>query len=104
MFSRLGISSGSMRRATSDGLRRNFWRAKVTERRARRGFPAILQQRYGMYLNGIILISSILNFQTAEFDMGNDLPYILYLPTYTAIAWYHKKLPADLQGRFAESG
>jgi len=50
-----------------------------------------------MYLNGIILISSILNFQTAEFDTGNDLPYILYLPTYTAIAWYHKKLPADLQ-------
>jgi carboxypeptidase C (cathepsin A) len=51
-----------------------------------------------MYLNGIILISSILNFQTAEFDRGNDLPYILYLPTYTAIAWYHKKLSPDLQG------
>jgi len=51
-----------------------------------------------MYLNGIILISSILNFQTAEFDTGNDLPYILYLPTYTAIAWYHKRLSADLQG------
>src|SRR5712692_8580988 len=50
-----------------------------------------------MYLNGIILISTILNFQTLEFDRGNDLPYILYLPTYTAIAWYHKKLPADLQ-------
>src|SRR5204862_7313199 len=57
-----------------------------------------LQQRYGMYLNGIVLISSILNFETAEFDAGNDLPYILYLPTYTAIAWYHKKLPPDLQG------
>jgi carboxypeptidase C (cathepsin A) len=51
-----------------------------------------------MYLNGIILISSILNFQTAGFDTGNDLPYILYLPTYTAIAWYHKRLSADLQG------
>ena len=37
-------------------------------------------------------------FSDAEFDRGNDLPYILYLPTYTAIAWYHKKLPADLQG------
>jgi carboxypeptidase C (cathepsin A) len=61
------------------------------------GLSGYLQQRYGMYLNGIILISSILNFQTAEFDTGNDLPYILYLPTYTAIAWYHKKLPADLQ-------
>jgi len=62
------------------------------------GLSGYLQQRYGMYLNGIILISSILNFQTAEFDTGNDLPYILFLPTYTAIAWYHKKLPADLQG------
>jgi carboxypeptidase C (cathepsin A) len=62
------------------------------------GLSGYLQQRYGMYLNGIVLISSILNFQTAEFDTGNDLPYILFLPTYTAIAWYHKKLPADLQG------
>jgi len=60
-----------------------------------------------MYLNGIILISSILNFQTIEFDRGNDLPYILFLPTYTAIAWYHKKLAADwqadLQKALAES-
>lgn len=62
------------------------------------GLSGYLQQRYGMYLNGIILISSILNFQTAEFDAGNDLPYMLFLPTYTAIAWYHKKLPSDLQG------
>jgi len=62
------------------------------------GLSGYLQQRYGMYLNGIILISAILNFQTAEFDTGNDLPYILYLPTYTAIAWYHKKLPSELQG------
>jgi len=61
------------------------------------GLSGYLQQRYGMYLNGIVLISAILNFETAEFDAGNDLPYILYLPTYTAIAWYHKKLPADLQ-------
>src|SRR6267143_1941094 len=62
------------------------------------GLSGYLQQRYGMYLNGIVLISSILNFETAKFDTGNDLPFILYLPTYTAIAWYHKKLPADLQG------
>src|SRR5260221_1297727 len=38
------------------------------------GLSGYLQQRYGMYLNGIILISSILKFQTAEFDTGNDLP------------------------------
>ncbi len=56
-----------------------------------------LQERYGMNLNGIMLVSSILNFMTARFDPGNDLPYILFLPTYTASAWYHHKLPADLQ-------
>jgi carboxypeptidase C (cathepsin A) len=62
------------------------------------GLSGYLQQRFGMYLNGIVLISTILNFETAEFDAGNDLPYVLYLPTYTAIAWYHKKLPPELQG------
>jgi carboxypeptidase C (cathepsin A) len=57
-----------------------------------------LQERHGMYLNGIVLLSTILNFGTARFDIGNDLPYPLFLPTYTATAWYHKRLPADLQG------
>jgi carboxypeptidase C (cathepsin A) len=52
---------------------------------------------HGIAFNGILLISTIMNFQTARFAKGNDLPYVLFLPTYTAIAWYHKKLPADLQ-------
>lgn len=51
----------------------------------------------GIAFNGILLISTILNFQTARFAQGNDLPHILFLPTYTATAWYHKKLPVDLQ-------
>jgi carboxypeptidase C (cathepsin A) len=42
-------------------------------------------------------VSTVLNFQTIRFADGNDLPYVLYLPSYTATAWYHKKLPADLQ-------
>jgi carboxypeptidase C (cathepsin A) len=53
----------------------------------------------GIALNGVVLVSSVLNFQTLEFTHGNDLPYILYLPTYTAAAWYHKKLPSDLQSQ-----
>ena len=61
------------------------------------GLSGYLQERHGMYFNGIMLVSSILNFQTARFNPGNDLPYLLFLPTYTATAWYHKKLPADLQ-------
>lgn len=52
----------------------------------------------GIYLNGITFISTVLNFETISFAPGNDLPYPLYLPTYTAAAWYHKKLPKDLQG------
>ena len=38
-----------------------------------------------------------LDFQGFVFSPGNDLPYLTYLPSYTAAAWYHKKLPADLQ-------
>jgi len=53
----------------------------------------------GIAFNGIILISTILNFETARFAKGNDLPYVLFLPTYTATAWYHKKLPDDLQAK-----
>jgi carboxypeptidase C (cathepsin A) len=53
----------------------------------------------GMYLNGIILLSSVLDFQTIIFQPGNNLTYVLYVPHYTATAWYHKKLPPELQGR-----
>lgn len=56
------------------------------------GLSDYLLDRYGMYLNGLVLISQITNFQTARFSRGNDLPYILFLPTYAATAWYHKKL------------
>ena len=53
----------------------------------------------GIAFNGIILISTIMNFATTSFASGNDLPYALYLPSYAATAWYHKKLPADLQAK-----
>src|SRR5437870_6928950 len=59
--------------------------------------------RQDYYLNGIVLVSSILNFETASFDSGNDLAYELFLPTYTAIAWYHKKLSPDLQNGTVEN-
>ncbi|HJQ31202.1 MAG TPA: hypothetical protein VJ866_03435, partial [Pyrinomonadaceae bacterium] len=60
------------------------------------GLSGYLIER-GIAFNGVMLISTIMNFQTSRFARGNDLPYILFLPTYTAIAWYHKRLPADLQ-------
>ena len=61
------------------------------------GLSGYLQERHGLYLNGIMLISAILNFQTADFNPGNDLPFIMFLPTYTATAWYHRQLNAELQ-------
>ena len=61
------------------------------------GLSGYLQERHGMYLNGIMLISVVLNFQTLRFPIGNDLPYILYLPSLAATAWYHNKLDDDLQ-------
>jgi carboxypeptidase C (cathepsin A) len=60
------------------------------------GLAGLLVER-GIAFNGILLISTIMNFQTARFADGNDLPLTLILPSYTATAWYHKKLPADLQ-------
>ena len=67
------------------------------------GLSEYLRRQDGIYLNGISLISSVLNFETILFSPGHDLPYILYLPSYTAAAWYHKKLPADLQNGTLES-
>jgi carboxypeptidase C (cathepsin A) len=61
------------------------------------GLSSYLVDRYGISLNGIVLVSTVLNFTTLSFADGNDVPYPLYLPSYAAIAWYHKKLPADLQ-------
>ncbi len=53
------------------------------------GVAAHLHQRYGMYLNGLMLISSILDMGTVHFSAGNDAPYVCYLPTYAAVAHYH---------------
>jgi carboxypeptidase C (cathepsin A) len=53
------------------------------------GLAEHLQRQHGMYLNGVMLISSVLDFGTVDFSEGNDLPYVLFLPTYAAIAHYH---------------
>ena len=61
------------------------------------GLADHLRGRYGMYLNGLILISGVLDFATISPGTDNDLPYPLILPAYTAAAHFHKKLPPDLQ-------
>src|SRR5271168_1462264 len=51
-----------------------------------------LQSRDSVHLNGIVLISSVLDLATLTFAPGDDRPYIFYLPSYAAVAWYHKVL------------
>jgi carboxypeptidase C (cathepsin A) len=62
------------------------------------GLAYQLADRYGMMLNGIVLVSSVLNWQDQDFHPGNDRPCFIHLPTYAAAAWYHKKLPLELSG------
>ncbi|MFN7172322.1 MAG: S10 family peptidase [Fimbriimonadaceae bacterium] len=57
----------------------------------------------GVALNGLLLISSILAFQTCDFAMSNHLPYVLFLPTYTATAWYHGKIEGNLDELLLEA-
>jgi carboxypeptidase C (cathepsin A) len=62
------------------------------------GLAQELQNRHGLELNGIALVSSLLTYQTLSPSPQNDVAYAAHLETYTAAAWYHKKLPADLAG------
>jgi len=59
------------------------------------GLAGVLQNQHRMYLNGVTLVSSM----TLGVEPGDDLSLALVLPHYTASAWYHNKLPADLQNK-----
>jgi carboxypeptidase C (cathepsin A) len=63
------------------------------------GLAGHLLERYGMYLNGLMLVSCALDFALLRFDAGNDLPPVLFLPTYAATAWYHGRLSPELQAK-----
>ncbi len=67
------------------------------------GLAKFLQDSYRIYFNGIFLISPVLNFGTNDYYVGNDLPRALYIPSYTAAAWYHKKLAPALQADFQKT-
>ena len=57
---------------------------------------ALINELEGSYndvaINGIILISSILDFGASAEVQGNEMPYILNLPSMATTAWYHKKM------------
>jgi carboxypeptidase C (cathepsin A) len=58
------------------------------------GLANYLQERVGVSVSGVVLISSVLNFATLSPGEQNDLPYALFLPSYTATAAYHRKIEA----------
>jgi carboxypeptidase C (cathepsin A) len=60
------------------------------------GLSGVLAQQ-GITMNGVMLISTVLNFGYSSQTRGNDLGYVNFLPHYTATAWFHKKLAPELQ-------
>lgn len=61
------------------------------------GLSQELQARHGIELNGIVLVSAMLTYQTLSPAPSNDIAYAIQIETFAATAWYHKKLPGDLQ-------
>lgn len=66
------------------------------------GLAGELQDRYHMYINGVVLVSAVVDFQTLMAYGHNDVAYTLFLPGYAATAWYHKALGDDLQAKSVE--
>lgn len=61
--------------------------------------------RQGIAMNGVIMVSAVFDLRTLLFPPNDDMPYVLYIPTYAATAWYHNKLenkPEDLEAFIAE--
>ncbi len=67
------------------------------------GLASHLQSRYGMHLNGVVLLSSLLDFSTVKPSNGNDLAYITYLPALTATAHHHAVVKGDRDKLIAEA-
>ncbi|MBC8126380.1 MAG: peptidase S10 [Gloeobacteraceae cyanobacterium ES-bin-144] len=67
------------------------------------GLSQHLQSRYGMSLNGVILLSSLLDFSTIQIARGNDLSYQVFLPSFTGVAHFHRKIQGDRDALVRES-
>ena len=67
------------------------------------GIASYLHDNMGIQLNGVVLVSAVLDIHTLTF--ADDISFVLYIPTYAAVAWYHNKLankPADLEAFLKE--
>lgn len=67
------------------------------------GLAQHLQSRYGMSLNGVVLLSSLLDFSTLQPAQGNDLAYQVFLPAMTGVAHFHGKIQGDRDALVKES-
>ncbi|MCU0573772.1 MAG: hypothetical protein MUC41_12355 [Syntrophobacteraceae bacterium] len=67
------------------------------------GLAQDIFESHGMEIDGLVLVSPALSLPAITFGPGNDLPFALFVPSYTASAWHHGKLPADLQKNLAEA-
>lgn len=61
-----------------------------------------LQESEGIYMNGVMLLGTVLDLGNIAPSPSNDAAYAMFLPTYTATAWYHKKLPPNMQSMSLE--
>ncbi len=59
------------------------------------GLTSQLQSRYGMSLNGVVMLSSLVDYRTLSSSPGDDLSYPVFLPTYASVAHFHGKLKGD---------
>ncbi|MEI6604237.1 MAG: peptidase S10 [Verrucomicrobiota bacterium] len=59
------------------------------------GLANHLQSRFGMSLNGVVMLSTLLDFSTLQTSGGNDLGYLVYLPSFTGVAHFHHKITGD---------
>ena len=57
------------------------------------GLAYTLFTRHNVALNGVILVSPYLDLASGWAGLGADVPYVNFLPTYAATAWYHEALP-----------
>jgi len=67
------------------------------------GLSEHLQARYGMNLNGVVLMSSLLDMTTLRMSPGNDISYLIFLPAFTGVAHYHGKITGDRDALIQQS-
>jgi carboxypeptidase C (cathepsin A) len=58
------------------------------------GVADYLQENMGIAVNGVVLVSNVLDIRQLAFSPGDDLPYLVNFPTYAATSWYHNKVAA----------